>query len=175
MLSSFCFFQFLRINNGSVEVDSSIMGNQQEGKKIKVPLNSRYTVRFVFMLSSLYSMLWVSYNFVVIAYLPVTNCSRRYVISILKLWCRFPFGSFFLPFMRFYSAAHFLTVLAFGMNFCLLFLLLFEYLFCTLRIGSAPKSNFNETRLCGSHNRSKLPHKSGMVLLYFSKCYCSCG
>jgi hypothetical protein len=33
--------QFLRINNGSVELDSSIMGVQQEGKKTKVPLNSR--------------------------------------------------------------------------------------------------------------------------------------
>ncbi|XP_059456459.1 vacuolar protein-sorting-associated protein 33 homolog [Corylus avellana] len=32
--------EFLRINNGSVELDSSIMGVQQEGKKIKVPLNS---------------------------------------------------------------------------------------------------------------------------------------
>ncbi|KAI9157479.1 hypothetical protein LWI28_023246 [Acer negundo] len=32
---------FLRINNGSVELDGSIMGaQQQEGKKIKVPLNS---------------------------------------------------------------------------------------------------------------------------------------
>ncbi|TXG49476.1 hypothetical protein EZV62_025351 [Acer yangbiense] len=34
--------EFLRINNGSVELDGSIMGvQQQEGKKIKVPLNSR--------------------------------------------------------------------------------------------------------------------------------------
>ncbi|KAB2085950.1 hypothetical protein ERO13_A05G411400v2 [Gossypium hirsutum] len=32
--------EFLRINNGSVELDSSIMGVQQEGKKMKVPLNS---------------------------------------------------------------------------------------------------------------------------------------
>ncbi|KAK1570495.1 hypothetical protein Q3G72_002735 [Acer saccharum] len=33
--------EFLRINNGSVELDGSIMGvQQQEGKKIKVPLNS---------------------------------------------------------------------------------------------------------------------------------------
>ncbi|XP_062156299.1 vacuolar protein-sorting-associated protein 33 homolog [Alnus glutinosa] len=32
--------EFLRINNGSVELDSSIMGVQQEGKKTKVPLNS---------------------------------------------------------------------------------------------------------------------------------------
>ncbi|KAL5569389.1 hypothetical protein UlMin_025964 [Ulmus minor] len=32
--------EFLHINNGSVELDSSIMGVQQEGKKIKVPLNS---------------------------------------------------------------------------------------------------------------------------------------
>lgn len=32
--------EFLRINNGSVELDGSIMGNQQEGKKTKVPLNS---------------------------------------------------------------------------------------------------------------------------------------
>ncbi|XP_022765445.1 vacuolar protein-sorting-associated protein 33 homolog isoform X3 [Durio zibethinus] len=32
--------EFLRIHNGSVELDSSIMGVQQEGKKIKVPLNS---------------------------------------------------------------------------------------------------------------------------------------
>ncbi|KAE7997001.1 hypothetical protein FH972_001676 [Carpinus fangiana] len=32
--------EFLRINNGSVELDSSIMGAQQDGKKIKVPLNS---------------------------------------------------------------------------------------------------------------------------------------
>ncbi|KAF5947917.1 hypothetical protein HYC85_013874 [Camellia sinensis] len=34
------FMQFLRVNNGAVELDSSIMGAQQEGKKIKVPLNS---------------------------------------------------------------------------------------------------------------------------------------
>ncbi|KAG6669796.1 hypothetical protein CIPAW_01G268900 [Carya illinoinensis] len=32
--------EFLHINNGSVELDASIMGVQQEGKKIKVPLNS---------------------------------------------------------------------------------------------------------------------------------------
>lgn len=32
--------EFLGINNGSVELDASIMGAQQEGKKIKVPLNS---------------------------------------------------------------------------------------------------------------------------------------
>ncbi|KAL9323210.1 hypothetical protein ACSQ67_011263 [Phaseolus vulgaris] len=31
---------FLHINNGSVELDASIMGLQQEGKKNKVPLNS---------------------------------------------------------------------------------------------------------------------------------------
>ncbi|KAK7391393.1 hypothetical protein VNO78_19809 [Psophocarpus tetragonolobus] len=32
--------EFLHINNGSVELDASIMGLQQEGKKTKVPLNS---------------------------------------------------------------------------------------------------------------------------------------
>nr|AXY97789.1 Vacuolar protein sorting 33 [Populus tomentosa] len=32
--------EFLHINNGAVELDPSIMGAQQEGKKIKVPLNS---------------------------------------------------------------------------------------------------------------------------------------
>jgi len=32
--------EFLRVNNGAVELDSSVMGVQQEGKKIKVPLNS---------------------------------------------------------------------------------------------------------------------------------------
>ncbi|KAK8469827.1 hypothetical protein PHAVU_005G180400 [Phaseolus vulgaris] len=32
--------EFLHINNGSVELDASIMGLQQEGKKNKVPLNS---------------------------------------------------------------------------------------------------------------------------------------
>ncbi|XP_057979188.1 vacuolar protein-sorting-associated protein 33 homolog isoform X1 [Malania oleifera] len=32
--------EFLRVNNGSVELEASIMGVQQEGKKIKVPLNS---------------------------------------------------------------------------------------------------------------------------------------
>ncbi|GAV77193.1 Sec1 domain-containing protein [Cephalotus follicularis] len=32
--------EFLRINNGAVELEASIMGLQQEGKKIKVPLNS---------------------------------------------------------------------------------------------------------------------------------------
>ncbi|KAL3338285.1 hypothetical protein AABB24_030432 [Solanum stoloniferum] len=32
--------EFLGISNGAVELDSSIMGVQQEGKKIKVPLNS---------------------------------------------------------------------------------------------------------------------------------------
>lgn len=38
--------QFLHINNGSVEVDASIMGGQQEGKKMKVPLNSRWFIYF---------------------------------------------------------------------------------------------------------------------------------
>ncbi|BFG22402.1 hypothetical protein CerSpe_086760 [Prunus speciosa] len=32
--------EFLHINNGAVELDASVMGVQQEGKKIKVPLNS---------------------------------------------------------------------------------------------------------------------------------------
>ncbi|RID47122.1 hypothetical protein BRARA_I03744 [Brassica rapa] len=32
--------EFLHISNGAVEVDSSVMGSQQEGKKMKVPLNS---------------------------------------------------------------------------------------------------------------------------------------
>ncbi|KAK7279613.1 hypothetical protein RJT34_24668 [Clitoria ternatea] len=32
--------EFLHINNGSIELDASIMGLQQEGKKTKVPLNS---------------------------------------------------------------------------------------------------------------------------------------
>ncbi|KAI5578495.1 hypothetical protein BDE02_08G031200 [Populus trichocarpa] len=32
--------EFLHINNGAMELDSSIMGDQQEGKKMKVPLNS---------------------------------------------------------------------------------------------------------------------------------------
>ncbi|CAA2961403.1 vacuolar -sorting-associated 33 homolog [Olea europaea subsp. europaea] len=32
--------EFLGVNNGAVELDSSIMGVQQEGKKLKVPLNS---------------------------------------------------------------------------------------------------------------------------------------
>ena len=32
----------LQISNGSVEVEASIMGAQQDGKKVKVPLNSRY-------------------------------------------------------------------------------------------------------------------------------------
>lgn len=32
--------EILQINNGSVEVDASVMGAQQDGKKIKVPLNS---------------------------------------------------------------------------------------------------------------------------------------
>ncbi|XP_011077279.1 vacuolar protein-sorting-associated protein 33 homolog [Sesamum indicum] len=32
--------EFLGVNNGAVELDASIMGVQQEGKKIKVPLNS---------------------------------------------------------------------------------------------------------------------------------------
>ncbi|KAG6573849.1 vacuolar protein-sorting-associated protein 33 homolog [Cucurbita moschata] len=32
--------EFLQVNNGAVELDSSIMGAQQDGKKIKVPLNS---------------------------------------------------------------------------------------------------------------------------------------
>ncbi|XP_050941179.1 vacuolar protein-sorting-associated protein 33 homolog isoform X3 [Cucumis melo] len=34
------FDEFLHVSNGSVELDSSIMGAQQDGKKIKVPLNS---------------------------------------------------------------------------------------------------------------------------------------
>ncbi|KAF7820166.1 vacuolar protein-sorting-associated protein 33-like protein [Senna tora] len=37
--------EFLYINNGSVELDSAIMG-QQEGKKMKVPLNSRQVICF---------------------------------------------------------------------------------------------------------------------------------
>jgi hypothetical protein len=32
--------EFLHINNGSVEVDASILGTPQDGKKTKVPLNS---------------------------------------------------------------------------------------------------------------------------------------
>ncbi|KAL8515704.1 hypothetical protein ACS0TY_014400 [Phlomoides rotata] len=32
--------EFLGVNNGAVELDASIMGGQQEGKKLKVPLNS---------------------------------------------------------------------------------------------------------------------------------------
>jgi len=36
----------LHINNGAVELDPSIMGAQQEGKKIKVPLNSRYAMLY---------------------------------------------------------------------------------------------------------------------------------
>lgn len=41
--------QFLRINNGSVEIDTSIMGaQQQDGKKMKVPLNSRCTRLFLY-------------------------------------------------------------------------------------------------------------------------------
>ncbi|GAB4836415.1 Vacuolar protein-sorting-associated protein 33 [Ancistrocladus abbreviatus] len=32
--------EFLHLNNGAVELDASIMGAQQEGKKVKVPLNS---------------------------------------------------------------------------------------------------------------------------------------
>ncbi|KAK1283991.1 hypothetical protein QJS10_CPA09g01806 [Acorus calamus] len=32
--------EFLHVNNGAIELDASIMGIQQEGKKIKVPLNS---------------------------------------------------------------------------------------------------------------------------------------
>ncbi|WCJ42682.1 hypothetical protein M5689_023476 [Euphorbia peplus] len=32
--------ELLHISNGSVEIDSSIMGTEQEGKKMKVPLNS---------------------------------------------------------------------------------------------------------------------------------------
>ncbi|XP_077212009.1 sec1/munc18-like (SM) proteins superfamily [Tasmannia lanceolata] len=32
--------EFLRVSNGSVEIDSSVMGVQQDGKKMKVPLNS---------------------------------------------------------------------------------------------------------------------------------------
>ncbi|KAL1556349.1 Vacuolar protein-sorting-associated protein 33 [Salvia divinorum] len=32
--------EFLGVKNGAVELDASIMGNQQEGKKAKVPLNS---------------------------------------------------------------------------------------------------------------------------------------
>lgn len=35
------FMQLLGVNNGAVELDAPIMGIQQEGKKIKVPLNSR--------------------------------------------------------------------------------------------------------------------------------------
>lgn len=33
--------QCLGINNGAVELDASIMGVQEEGKKMKIPLNSR--------------------------------------------------------------------------------------------------------------------------------------
>ncbi|GJN12098.1 hypothetical protein PR202_ga30345 [Eleusine coracana subsp. coracana] len=36
----FGYLEMLQINNGSVEVDASIMGTQQDGKKVKVPLNS---------------------------------------------------------------------------------------------------------------------------------------
>lgn len=36
--------QLLHINNGAVEIDASIMGGPQDGKKAKVPLNSRYII-----------------------------------------------------------------------------------------------------------------------------------
>eukprot|EP00268_Persea_americana_P028344 TRINITY_DN27528_c0_g2_i8.p1 TRINITY_DN27528_c0_g2~~TRINITY_DN27528_c0_g2_i8.p1 ORF type:complete len:314 (+),score=61.23 TRINITY_DN27528_c0_g2_i8:3155-4096(+) len=32
--------EFLRVNNGAVELEASVMGAQQDGKRIKVPLNS---------------------------------------------------------------------------------------------------------------------------------------
>ena len=38
--------QILHVNNGAVELDASIMGVQQEGKKVKVPLNSRYSKKY---------------------------------------------------------------------------------------------------------------------------------
>lgn len=41
ILLSYNILQMLQIHNGSVEVDASIMGAQQDGKKVKVPLNSR--------------------------------------------------------------------------------------------------------------------------------------
>jgi len=41
IFTEFVSLQFLHINNGSVEIDASILGLQQEGKKTKVPLNSR--------------------------------------------------------------------------------------------------------------------------------------
>lgn len=39
--TEFVLLQFLHINNGSVEIDGSILGLPQDGKKTKVPLNSR--------------------------------------------------------------------------------------------------------------------------------------
>ena len=39
------------MNNGAVELDSSIMGAQQDGKKIKVPLNSRFLQSLLDMFS----------------------------------------------------------------------------------------------------------------------------
>lgn len=46
--------QLLRVNNGAVELDASIMGGQQDGKKMKVPLNSRY----IYSKPSLYTKGW---------------------------------------------------------------------------------------------------------------------
>ncbi|KAJ8448578.1 hypothetical protein Cgig2_012222 [Carnegiea gigantea] len=40
VISGFVFHLVLHVNNGSVELDASIMGVQQEGRKVKVPLNS---------------------------------------------------------------------------------------------------------------------------------------
>lgn len=46
LFTKFVPLQFLHINNGSVEIDASILGLQQEGKKTKVPLNSRWVTFF---------------------------------------------------------------------------------------------------------------------------------
>lgn len=43
-------FQLLQINNGAVEVDASVMGAQQDTKKMKVPLNSRSSLLFDILL-----------------------------------------------------------------------------------------------------------------------------
>lgn len=69
--------QFLHVNNGAVELDSSIMGGQQEGKKMKVPLNSRYIMSSVLTLPhELWTFLlyYLAFSLWVLSFLLYIHC-----------------------------------------------------------------------------------------------------
>lgn len=61
------------MNNGAVEIDSSIMGVQQEGKKMKVPLNSRYVL--CLHMSYFFKSYDIFYRDVILVFIDFISCS----------------------------------------------------------------------------------------------------